>query len=131
MATYSEIDELLAPDEPTGLRRRVAIGTMVAADAIRQEVDDGTKVVRERKRFAQLTFQTMFNPSLGLSRDDDSDLAFISVFEGVYRAVLIANLGASKSAITGASDSAVQAAVNDAVDLLAANFPDPVIPEIP
>ena len=128
MATYTEIDELLATDEPTGLRRRVAVGTMVAADAIRQETDDATQVVRERKRFAQLIFKTMLNPALQLSRDDDAGLAFIGVFEGVYRAVLIANLGASKSAITGASDSAVQAAVNDAVDLLAANFPDPVIP---
>ncbi len=128
MATYLEIDALLAINEPTKLRRRVAVGTMVAANAIRLEVDDGTASVRQRKRFAQQIFKTMFNSALHLSRpDDDSSLAFIGIFEAVYRAVLIANISASPEQITGASDSLIQAAVDSAVNLLAVNFPDPVV----
>ena len=128
MASYTEIDELLAVDEPTGLRRRVAVGTLVAADAIRQEADDGTAPVRQRKRFAQVVFRAIPNAALELSRPDNAGLAFNAVFESVYRAVLIANISADQAQITSASDAAIQTAVDAAVDMLALSFPDPVIP---
>ena len=129
MASYTEIDELLAIDEPTGLRRRVAIGTLVSANAIRLETEDPTDAaVQARKRFAQQVFKTVFNSALHLSQQNDTSLAFNGVFEGVYRSVLISNITATKDQITSALDPAIQTAVNAAVDLLAANFPDPVTP---
>jgi len=135
MATYAEINELMEVTEPTGLRRRVVVGTLVAANAIRLEVDDGSAPVRQRKRFAQLVLKTIINVSSTAGRNtpdvqreiDAAAVASNGVFEAVYRAVLIANIGASKSQITGATDAQIQGAVNDAVDLLAANFPDPKV----
>jgi hypothetical protein len=125
MATYKEIDELLAVNEPTGLRRRVAVGTMVAADAIRLEADSGTADSRQRKRFAQTIFRQGWGNPAQLRESDDAVLASSAVFEAVYRSVLIANISATKAQITGASDAAIQTAVNNAVALLALSFLDP------
>lgn len=127
MATYTEIDELLDLNEETGLRRRVAVATLVAADSIRQEVDDGTALVRQRKRYAQSIYKASFVSALYF-RPDDSHLALANIFESVYRSVVIANISASKAQIQGASDSLIQTSVNTALDLLAPNFPDPVTP---
>ena len=135
MASYVEINELLEVAEPTGLRRRVAVGTLVAADAIRQETDDGTAPVRQRKRFAQQVLKVVFSVSSTIERhtpDVQNEMyaaafASSSIFEAVYRSVLIANIGANKSAITSATDTQIQGAVDAAVDLLAASFPDPVV----
>jgi len=133
MATYEEINELLEVTEPTGLRRRVVVGVLVAANAIRLEVDDGTAPVRARKRFAQLVLKTVITVSSTAGRNtpevqkeiDAAAVASSGIFEAIYRAVLIANISSSKSQITGATDTQIQSAVDDAVDLLAANFPDP------
>ncbi len=127
MASYTEIDELLALNEGTGLRRRVAVATLVAADAIRQEVDDGSALTRQRKRYAQSVFRLAFSSQL-FFRPDDSHLALSGVYEAVYRSVVIANIAATKAQIQSASDALIQVAVNDALDLLAPNFPDPVTP---
>lgn len=127
MATYLEIDELLKVDEPTNLRRRVAVATMVTANAIRLETDDGTAPVRSRKRFAQEIFRSSVDHASAINGTQTA-YAFNTIFEGVYRAVLIANIGFTKAQIAGASDSAIQTATNAAVDLLAASFRDPVTP---
>lgn len=124
MATYLEIDELLRVDEPTNIRRRVAVATMVAANAIRLESDNGTAAARQRKRFAQNLFRSGLDQSSAIN-GSQSAYAFNSLFEAVYRVVLIANIGFTKAQITSATDAAIQAAANAAVDLLAASFPDP------
>ena len=124
MATYLEIDELLRVDEPTNLRRRVAVATMVSANAIRLEVDDGTAPVRSRKRFAQELFRSAMDRPSSINNTQTA-YAFNPIFEGVYRAVLIANIGFTKAQIAGASDAAIQNAANAAVDLLAASYPNP------
>lgn len=124
MATYLEVDELLRVDEPTNLRRRVAVATMVAANAIRLEVDDGSAAAKSRKRFAQALFRSAVDhPSM--VNNAQTAYAFNDIFEGVYRLALIANISLTKAQITGASDAAIQGAVNAAVDLLAATFRDP------
>ncbi len=129
MATYLEINDLLKVTEDSGLRQRVAVATMVKADAMRSETDDATQAVRERKRFSK----QIFNQSLASVSDsiqasmNNAPLAFSPMFEAVYRLVLIANKSATVAQITGASDSVVQSAVNDAVDHLAASYNDPVV----
>lgn len=128
MATYTEIHELLAVDEPSGLRQRVAAGTLVAADAIRLETDDGTAPVRQRKRFAQRIFNSVPNAELSLSRSDNAGLAFSSVFDSVYRLVLIANVSSTKAQIESATDTEIQTAVDSAVGFMALSFPDPDVP---
>lgn len=127
MATYLEIDELLRVDEPTNLRRRVAVATMVAGNAIRLEVDDGSATVRSRKRFAQELFRASVDQASAINGTQTA-YAFNQMFEAVYRVVLISNIGFTKNQITGASDSAIQNAANAAVDLLATTFRDPPTP---
>ena len=127
MATYLEIDELLRVDEPTNLRRRVAVATMVAGNAIRLEADDGSATVRSRKRFAQELFRASVDQASAINGTQTA-YAFNQMFEAVYRVVLISNIGFTKNQITGASDSAIQNAANAAVDLLATTFRDPPTP---
>jgi hypothetical protein len=124
MATYLEINDLLKVDEPTNLRSRVAVASMVAANAIRLETDDGTAAVKARKRFAQQLFQASVDHPSAINGQQTA-YAFSPMFEAVYRVVLIANIGFTKAQITGASDAAIQNAANAAVDLLAATFRDP------
>lgn len=124
MAAYIEVDELLRVDEPTNLRRRVAVATMVAANAIRLEVDDGTAAVRARKRFAQQLFRSSVDQASAINGTQTA-YAFSQLFEAVYRVVLIANIGFTKAQITGATDAAIQNAANAAVTHLASQFPDP------
>jgi hypothetical protein len=126
MATYEELDELFSLTEGGPLRRRVAIATLVAADAIRQETDDGVATTRQRKRFAQRVLNTAFPVNL-FFRKDGSHLALLSVFEAVYRSVIIANKGLAKTAILGATDAQIQTAVDAAIILLALDYPDPTV----
>lgn len=129
MATYAQISGLLQVGGSSGLRERVAVATLVAADAIRQEPDNAADAsVQQRKRFAQSLFRTQNNSLLDLTRDDDAAIAFNTTFEGIYRAVVIANRSATVTQITGATDTVIQNAVNDAIDLLALSFPDPAVP---
>ena len=127
MATYLELDELLRVDEPTGLRRRVAIATMMAANAIRQEVDAGTAASRSRKRWAQTLLRATFDVSSAVNNQNQTAVALNPLFESVYRVVLTSNASFTKAQITGATDAAIQTAVNAAVDMLASNYPDPTV----
>lgn len=124
MATYLEINDLLKLDEPTNLRSRVAVASMVSANLIRLETDDGSAAVKARKRFAQELFRASVDHAAAIN-GLQSAYAFNPIFEAVYRAVLIANIGVTKVQITGATDAQVQTAANAAVDLLAAVFRDP------
>jgi hypothetical protein len=126
MATYQELDELFSLQEGGPLRRKVSVATLVAADAIRQEVDDGTAITRQRKRFAQRVLNTAFPVNL-FFRQDGSHLALLSVFEAVYRSVIIANQAATKANILAASDVQIQTAVDAAIVLLALDYPDPTV----
>ena len=125
---YSEINDLLSVDNASGLRERVAVATLVAADAIRLEVDDPTSAtVQARKRFAQQLFKISFSSQL-IFRRDNTALALQPQFESIYRAVVIGNKDATPAQIASVTDAQIQAKVNDAVDYLARNFPDPVTP---
>ena len=129
MATYTELDSLFNINESSGLRRRVAIATLIASDKIRLEADDGTSAtVRGRKRFSQRINNQLLNEAL-FHRGDDSPWAFHPIFESVYRAVVIQNRSATLTQIQGASDVAVQTAVDAAITHLAAGYPDPVVPD--
>lgn len=124
MATYIEINDLLKVDEPTNLRSRVAVASMVAANLIRLETDDGSAAVKARKRFAQELFRASVDHPSAINGQQTA-YAFSPIFEAIYRVVLIANIGATKAQISGASDAQVQTAANAAVDHLAAVFRDP------
>lgn len=128
MATYAEIEQLMRLDEPTGLRNRVAVAALVAADNIRLEPDAPTDAtVQARKRYAQSLYRQGFNSNL-IFRDDNSSLALQVQFESIYRSVLTANKAATVAQITGATDAGIQTAVDDAVTFFATEFPDPVTP---
>lgn len=125
MATYLELADFLSPESTSGLRKKVAVAAFVAADNIRSEVDDGTASAKQRKRFAQRILQTMPNQSYIYRPDGGYALTPI---EAIFRAVLIANKGASVAQINNATDAQIQTAVDNAVTFLAADFPDPVTP---
>lgn len=127
MATYSEIDSLLNVNEATGLRRRVAVATMVAADKIRLEADAGTSESRARKRFAQALFRASVDQPSAINNSQTA-YAFSREFEAVYRLVLISNRTATLAQITGATDAVIQTAADAAVDHLAGQYFDPVAP---
>lgn len=127
MATYAELAELQTLDQNQLLRDKVAVATLLCADAFRTKVDDGTKTVAEQKRYAQRIFNTVFASQL-VFRKDGSAVALSGPFEAVYRLVISANPTATKAQIENASDAAIQAAVDDACVFLAASFPDPAIP---
>lgn len=127
MASYEEIYGLLSIDDTSGLREKVSIATLVKADTIRLEIDDGTEPVRARKRFSQQVLRQNLSLTLVL-RGDSSALANASYFEAVYRQVLIANRANTVNQITGATDAQIQTAVDEAVDHLAATYQDPVTP---
>ena len=125
MATYLELADFLSPESTSYLRKRVSVAAFVAADAIRQEVDDGSASMRQRKRYAQRILGTFPNQSF-VGRPDGGYAA--TIIEAVYRAVLIANAGATVAQINNATDAQIQTAVNNAISFLAADFPDPVTP---
>ena len=130
MATYTEINDLLKISDASGLRNRVAVATMVKADIIRLETDDATQPVRERKRFSQQIYRQAFAVFSDAQQSElnNAPLVFTPIFEGVYRAVLMANRTSTVANITGATDTQIQNNVNDAVDHLAASYTDPVVP---
>jgi hypothetical protein len=98
MATY---DELLQASEHEGLKRKMRVAVVVAAETIRNEL--GT-VPNHAARlvWAKQCFQ---NPDAA-ARD-------------MMWPVLAQNKAATLAAITGADDAAVQTAVNAAVDVFA------------
>ena len=128
MATYTEINDLLAVDNASGLRERVAVATLVAADAIRLEADDATSAtVQQRKRFAQAIFKVSYSPQLVFRRDNTA-LALQPQFEAIYRTVVIGNKAATLQQIADVTDAQIQTQVNAAVSYLARNYPDPATP---
>jgi hypothetical protein len=98
MATYAE---LLLASEDAGLRNKVRVACIVAAEAIRTE-DAGTANHAARLAWARSAFES---PE--------------SVTQRMLWAVLAQNKAAALAAITGASDATVQTAVNAAVDVFA------------
>jgi len=125
MADYSDLDELFQVDEPSGLRRRVAIGTLIAANDIRMETDDGSLRMKQRKRFAQSILSSFIGANHYVNSATDAALASHPIFEGIYRSVIGANAGSSVATIQAATDASIKANVDDAVDLLAETFIDP------
>jgi hypothetical protein len=98
MASY---DELFSLQNDSGLKNRVQVACIVAAETIRGE-DGGTANHANRLLWAAAVFQ---NPSQEANR--------------LFWAVLAANKDATAAQITGATDAAVQANVDAAVDLFA------------
>ena len=129
MATYAELVDLLSPGGDQGLRRKVAVATLIAADAIRQEADAATVDERERKRFSQRLLNALINQSLYLNQLDEAlALSFERNYESVYKQVIIQNKGATVAQITGATDAQIQTNVDAAITHLAKGYPDPVTP---
>ncbi len=124
MATYAELAEFLKVSDNSGLRQKVAVAALVRADAVRQEVDDGTAAVRHRKRYAQQIAESRANSAF-LGREDDGYST--TEIERIYRFVIIANASATVAQIAGASDAQIQTAVDAAFDFVAARFPEPVV----
>ncbi len=122
MAEFTEIDGLLQLDETSGLRRRVAISTMMAAEAIRQEMETGEPEVQQRKRFAQAIFGTQLGTQHYVRDQSDRALAENKVFEGIFRAFLMAHITDTVAAIQALTDTEIQTAVDDAVTLMAKKF---------
>ncbi len=125
MADLQEIDSLLQLDEASGLRRRVAVATMKAAEAIRQDPDPTTPDERQRKRFAQKILREKLGTAHHIRNKSDRALAENELFEGIYRGVLMANDTQTVVQIQGLTDAAIQTAVDNAVDLMAKTFKEP------
>ncbi len=125
MATYSDLDELFQLDESSGLRRRVVIAIMAAAEAIRQDPDPSSAPERQRKRFAQ----SIFNQKLGTAhfkrKNSDQALAENELFEGIYRAFLMSHSSSTVAEIQALTDAQIQTSVDNAVDLMAKTYKDP------
>ena len=98
MATYLE---LLTAAQNDGLRQKVRIGCMIAANAIMGESAATSNHV-ERMAWAKSVYE---NP--------------VAAGEKMLWAVIAQNSAVALSAITGASDATVQTAVNAAVNLFA------------
>jgi len=124
MASYTELSGFLSPDDSSGLRQKIAIAAFVSADAIRQEVDDVSALVRQRKRYAQNVLSA--TPSQAFSGRADGGYS-LTIIESIYRAVLIANKNSTVNQINNATDAQIQSAVDSAIDFLAKDFPDPIV----
>ena len=98
MATYAE---LLTASEDAGLRRKIRVAIVVAAEVIRTEATNGPNNANRRK-WAREVFQ---NPAASI--------------DAMVWAVLAANRAATVETILAASDATVQGAVNAAVDVFA------------
>lgn len=98
MATYAELYNL---HNDSGLKNKVAVAVLVAAEAIRIE-DGGTTNHTNRLIWAASALQ---NPQSEAIR--------------MYWSVLAANKDLSVAQIQGATDSAIQSNVDAAVDLFA------------
>lgn len=125
MASYTELAAFLSPNDDSGLRQKIAVAAFVTSDAIRQEADDGTAEVRQRKRYAKRILMTTPDQAF-LGRADGGYSS--TILEAIYRAILIANKDASVAQISAATDAQIQTAVSNAISFLAAEFPDPVTP---
>lgn len=98
MATYAE---LLAAANDDGLRQKVLVAVLVAAEVVRTE-NAQTANHANRLAWAKATFQ---NPEP--ARD------------AMVRALLVQNRAVAVALILAADDATVQAAVNTAVDVFA------------
>ena len=98
MATYAELLQASGDD---GLRQKVLVAVMVAAEIVRTE-QDTTPNHAARLAWAKATFQ---NPEP--ARD------------AMVRAIVVQNRALTLAQILAANDAAVQTAVNNAVDVLA------------
>jgi hypothetical protein len=125
MADFNEIDSLLRLDESSGLRRKVAIATMMAAEAIRQDMETGQPEVQQRKRFAQAVFGTQLRTQQYVRNQTDRALAENKVFEAIYRAFLMARAGDTVAEIQALTDAQIQTTVDEDVTLMAKEFNDP------
>jgi hypothetical protein len=117
MATYSELAALLGPEGDI-LRDRVRVAILLRLHEAVVEADDGTEVVRRRKRFAQSMLRQVARTGLKFQAD----------FERVYRYVIMANAAATKAQILGATDAQVKTATDAALAFFSADFPDPETP---
>jgi hypothetical protein len=100
MATYAE---LITASTDTGLRDKIRVACVVAAETVRTELASVPNHT-ERLKWAQKVF---LDPSVEALR--------------MTWAVLAQNRAATLAAITGASDAAVQTAVDAAVNVFAVN----------
>lgn len=98
MATY---DELLTASNDDGLRRKIRVAVVIAAETIRTEID-AVPNHANRYAWAKAVFEA---PEVYAQR--------------MVMAVLAQNKSATLAQITGASDATVQAAVDAAVNVFA------------
>jgi len=125
MADFSDLDTLFQLDETSGLRRKVAIATMVAAEGIRQDPAPSNPDERQRKRFAQTIFKNKLGGGHFKRSQSDQALAENELFESIYRDFLMAHASDTVSVIQNLTDAQIQTAVDNAVDLMAKTFKDP------
>ncbi len=123
MATFAELDSLIQLDETTGLRRRVAMATLAAANAIRLESETPVPQQSERKRFAQQILKTQLGTNHFLRNQSDRALAQNKIFEAIYRGFIISQTG-TVSEIQALTDAQIQTSVDNVVTLLAKVFND-------
>jgi len=96
MATYNELYSLW---HETGLKNRVTVAMVIAAETIQSEAP-ATPNHANRLIWARQAFE---NP----------------VADGMFRVILAANKAATREQILGATDTSIQAAVDAAVDTFA------------
>jgi len=125
MADFTEIDSLLQLDESSGLRRRVAIATMAAAEDIRQDPAPSNPDERQRKRFAQAIFKNKVGGGHFKRSQSDQALAENELFESIYRDFLMAHASDTVTVIQNLTDAQIQTAVDNAVTLMAKTFKEP------
>ena len=125
MAEFKDLDALFQLDETSGLRRRVAIATLSAAEGIRQDPSPSSPDERQRKRFAKQIFNQRLPSSHFKRNKSDQALAENELFEGIYRAFLMAHSADSVTDIQNLTDAQIQTAVDNAVDLMAKTFNEP------
>jgi len=125
MADFKDLDALFEIDESSGLRRRVHISTMAAAEAIRQDPAPTSPNDRQRKRFAQRILNEKLGPSHFTRKNSDKALAESELFEGIYSALVMSHSSDSVTDIQNLTDAQIQTAVDNAVDLMAKTFKDP------
>jgi len=125
MADFKDLDALFQLDESSGLRRRVAIATLSAAESIRQDPDPSSPNDRQRKRFAQSVFKESLAASHFVRSQSDKALAQDELFESIYRAFVMSHSADSVTDIQALTDAQIQTSVDNAVTLMAKTFKDP------
>ena len=98
---------------------------MAAAESIRQDPDPSNAEERQRKRFAKQIFNQRLPTSHFKRNKSDQALAENELFEGIYRAFLMAHSADTVADIQSLTDAQIQTAVDNAVDLMAKTFKDP------